>query len=571
MIKKRPPMPVSPSPLTAAVPAPPTPPRASTRIALSPAAAASEVELKLAVAPEDLPRLAALPLITSMAATPEGGGPEGEGAGRTRRQVTTYYDTAGLTLARQGLAVRRRQDGDRVVQTVKTMASDVSAGAAVRREWEWPLPADGAGCDADSGLDLAGLRRLDGLPPLPDGCLDQLAPVFTTDITRTAFTLHPDPRTTVELALDHGEVVAGAGGGGRKQRIAVAELELELVSGRVATLYALAAALHRHVPLRLTARSKADAGLALLTGRRPQATPAPALVLTPAVTMADALRHVLRQGITHLLANADTVRDSGDRDAVEQMALAARCLHQTLRLFHKTTGNLDAADLARRIKRLRRSVEEARRLVRLVRDLPRLLSGPSRKRSAPRLPVTRWGKSGDRAIRHLRRRLDRRPFTALILDLALWVESGGWCDASLERPLRPHLPPLLDRLHRACLRAGRDVGRPGGAGLAALDRHAARLAALAEAAQGLYPGGGPWLTALRAVRTILGDALILREATAPRDGALRRREGRNGRAVTPGLLRTADHRLKRDLAVAWGRLTAIPPFWPPPAALPAPQ
>lgn len=543
----------------ASPPAQPPIPRAGARIAMSPAAA-SEVELKLTVPPDTLPRLAALPLIASMA----------DGPGRTRRQITTYYDTTDLTLARAGLAVRRRQDGDRVVQTVKTMASDISAGAAVRREWEWPLPADGAGCDAANGLDLHGLRRLDGLPPLPDGCLDRLVPVFTTDITRTLFTLHPDPRTMIELALDHGEVVLGAGGGGtgRKQRIAVAELELELVSGRVAILYALAAALHRHVPLCLTSRSKADAGLALLTGKRPTATLAPVPVLTPAVTVADALRHVLRQGVTHLLANADTVRDTGDRDAVGQMAHAARCLQQTLRLFHKMTGNLDAAELARRIKRLRQAVEEARRPARLMRELPRLLSSRSRKRlDLERLGLERsgGGKNGDRLIRHLRRRLERRPFTALILDLALWVESGGWCDASLEHPLRPHVPAVLDRLNRACARAGRNLGRPGFAGLAALDRHATRLAALAEAALGLYPDGGPhlagetWLAALRRVRTIVNDLLTLRDAAALTAPARRRK-----RAIPPGILRTAEHRLQRDLAAAWDRLATTPPFWPAP-------
>src|SRR5262245_4352943 len=68
-----------------------------------------EIELKLEIDPEDLPRLLRSPELRALAA----------GRGQTRSLHSVYFDTHELALARQGMALRVRRDGRRLVQTLK--------------------------------------------------------------------------------------------------------------------------------------------------------------------------------------------------------------------------------------------------------------------------------------------------------------------------------------------------------------------------------------------------------------------------------------------------------------------
>ncbi|WP_148293558.1 CYTH domain-containing protein, partial [Azospirillum sp. B4] len=354
------------------------------------ALAVREVEVKMAATPAALGRLQALPLLARMA----------DGPAAHRHQVTTYYDTPDLALAAHGLALRVRrqggqgggQGGGRRVQTVKTWASDAgTAAAAGRREWEWQLPVEGDGPDrALLPATIAGL--------LTEEQWAQVAPRFATDVQRTALLLHPDPRTSVELALDLGQVRLSVPGAGEETTWPVAEVELELKGGRVAALFEVAAALHHHVPLRLTTGSKADAGLRLLTGRPAAAIPAHPTALTPVTTVAEGFRHTTRQALGHLLENATVLLESGDAQAVRQMAAASRRLDTALRLLRlvmslsaatppANTHGEAAETLRRRLAPLRVLLETARGWDRLAERAALL---PERK-GAPGLPNANAG------------------------------------------------------------------------------------------------------------------------------------------------------------------------------------
>ena len=90
----------------------------------------AEVELKLALDPAAVPKLAKLLRDPALAAVRRG-------RGRTTQLVSTYFDTPDLRLARQGIALRMRRDGPRWLQAVKgPPLSGDGAGLHARREFE---------------------------------------------------------------------------------------------------------------------------------------------------------------------------------------------------------------------------------------------------------------------------------------------------------------------------------------------------------------------------------------------------------------------------------------------------
>ncbi|MDE1146089.1 MAG: CYTH domain-containing protein [Azospirillaceae bacterium] len=418
-------------------------------------AAVREVEVKLAATPAALAKLAALPQLAKIS----------EGGARTRHQVTTYHDTPDLALAAQGMALRVRVQGGRRIQAMKTWRSDAgTAAAAGRREWEWELAPEGDGPDLTLlPPTLAGL--------LPAAAWTTVAPRFTTDIERTALLLHPDTRTTIELALDRGQVRLAGDTGDGDTVWPVAEVELELKDGRVAALFEVAALLHHHVPLRLTTGSKADAGLRLLTGKPATAVPAQPVTLTPVTTVAEGFRHAARQALSHLLDNATVLLEAGATPegplALRQMAAASRRLDTALRLLRlamtlpattlppadKPTPvaqapnpHVQAADaLRRRLAPLRAALEAARGWDRLAERIALL---PDRKGAAglSRRQHLGLANAAARAHRDVAKRLRGAGHTAFILDLAAWIEGGGWTSPALDLPFKTIAPRLMAEL-----------------------------------------------------------------------------------------------------------------------------
>ena len=90
-----------------------------------------ELELKLAVTPDDLRRLRRDPLIRSLA----------HSRARTKQLHTTYFDTPSLELRRRGMALRVRRVGNRRVQTLK-VPGDGESGLQHYREYETEIAAD---------------------------------------------------------------------------------------------------------------------------------------------------------------------------------------------------------------------------------------------------------------------------------------------------------------------------------------------------------------------------------------------------------------------------------------------
>jgi inorganic triphosphatase YgiF len=464
------------------------------RAAYHPAASTGrETELKLHARPEDLATLAGHPVLAAAR----------EGAALEQHQLTTYYDTPDLALARAGVALRVREfDRRRWIQGLKTLCGTASGDAvavAVRREWEWPL----AGPTPDAAL-LAGaeIGRL-----LPAEAAAALTPIFATDVRRTTLVIRPDSLTAIEVALDRGVLRAG------EAERPICEVELELLAGPVGPLFDLALALHQAVPLRIATESKADAGFHLVTGEpaRPR-QPAP-LALAATTTVAEAFRHAVRHALGALLDNeAAALAALEDEPGAELSALhtlraALRRLRNALALFEPALASGATAALAAECRDLAAGLGPAHRWTRVA------ALAPTTPATAPALAAAQ------RAANQLARAtILGAGFTRLVLTFGAWIEQERWAAdadeahrALLARPMSDLAGPWLEHLHRRVRKAdpqSRESGAVADEGLKRLRRRLRRFHDALDILRGLYAPAETrvLLAAVEALRTEL-DAL----------------------------------------------------------------
>lgn len=503
--------------------------------------AVREVEMKLLLDPRDLPRVPDLPALKAAA----------EGAPVIRSLRTVYYDTPDRRLFAGGVALRVRQDGDRFVQTLKTVNAATpgdSAAVAIRKKWDWTIPT--AAPDM-APLDMEGVAAL--VPEEARGALTQL---FTTEFRRTTLLVRPDALTSIEVAVDEGQITAG------NACARISEVELELKSGRVGRLFDLALALQRSVPVRIGTESKAEVGNRLVTGRLPApALPEP-LGLTPVTTVAEAYRHIVRHGLRLLLANEACALAGGDVEGLHQMRVALRRLRTAIRLFRPLAGEPDACRAGDGIRWFSRQLGPAR-------DWDVLLSqgiepfGATAKAPADTLAALAA------AVREARRApaqaaveaIQSPRCTGLILALGAWLEEGAWQSgaapeirARLDRPMAEQSGPWLAAQHAKALKAGRGLDGADGRARDRLRRRLRKLRHTVEFFRGLHAETAtvPFIAAL--------DALL---------GAL---DAEHDAAVARGLLRTLseaqpEHRAAADATArclakqADKRRKALPGLW----------
>jgi triphosphatase len=247
----------------------------------SSAAAPREIELKLALAADELPRLR-----RRLARF---------GAGASVEVDSVYFDTAERLLRADRMALRLRRIGRRWLQTLKTEAA---AGAlSSRGEWEVPAPRGRLDVGRFGETPLGVL-----LQAHPEA---RLQPAFRTRFRRTVWLANDG---AIEVALDEGEIVAG------ERRAPILELELELKAGGVDALYRLALA---------------------LAGRG-----ADALALRPAVDSkaVRGYRLAATEAAAPLKANAGGSVGSEDPEFVHQARVAVRRMRSAARLLGRAAG-----------------------------------------------------------------------------------------------------------------------------------------------------------------------------------------------------------------------------------------
>jgi triphosphatase len=186
--------------------------------------------------------------------------------------ISRYFDTPDLSLWRQGLSLRLREEEDRTIQTLKTTGKQIGD---LHHRHEWDQPIADSFPDIHAFEDKAVSEKLDAIIEKRP-----LIELFHTSFNRTQWNLRRPPSnslcnkqtgavslcenqpsededTHIELVLDRGSVNTVL------QHLPLHEIELELKQGDTNQLYEIAAILKKTIPLTLETRSKAQRGYLL--------------------------------------------------------------------------------------------------------------------------------------------------------------------------------------------------------------------------------------------------------------------------------------------------------------------
>jgi triphosphatase len=386
-----------------------------------------EVELKLEIDRDDVSRLQRSPRLREL----------GDGRGSTRSLHSVYFDTRELALAARGIALRVRRDGRRRVQTLKARGAEQGAHFD-RIEYEAPTSRDepDLALVPDPQLRARVVEALAGAP---------LEPVIETRIRRTRRLLRY-AGASVELDLDLGEVRAA----GETQPLC--EVELELREGEPGALYELALELLEVVPLRISAVSKADLGLAVLTGEPPAPRKAPPFALDPEATLDEAMAATLGACLAQVLANQAPAQLGQDLEGVHQMRVGLRRLRSALRLYRPMLPLALRRPLERELRWLGHELGAVRDLDVFVVELlgPLVALRPDDKGLDALKTVAQAARVEQQEA--LRGALHSPRFTKLVLEIGRFVARRSWRSQPLDErsarlfaPARDLAALLLDR------------------------------------------------------------------------------------------------------------------------------
>ncbi len=508
-----------------------------------------EIELKLALAPDDVGRLRRHEVLRALK----------NGPVATRRLVSVYFDTPDFALRRKKVVLRIRHIGTKRIQTLK---QDPLPGrsALVRGEWETPVTADRPELDR---IGNAKLRAL--VAPQFDG--DAMRDVFVTDIQRTVWPLKLG-RNEIACMLDIGEIRAN----GRRQP--VCELELELALGGRAALFRLARQINRTLPLRVARVTKAERGYLLAAGRTPESeAKAGATHLDPGMSVAAAFTAIARGATDHILANVDSASAGKNPEGVHQLRVGIRRLRNAFSLFRDVVPARGGAALARELRWLQQQLGPAREWDALLSetltpatadlDLGQGLR-PLRRAAEQRRQVA-YGQS--RAV------LCERRYSDLLLRLEAWFDALAAMAESNPPRADGASAVLLIRFAAATLtqrasrveKLGRKMHKIDDAELHKLRIRVKKLRYASEFFHDLWPGKATkrYIVALKSLQDSLGlahDALIA-------VGLIRTLAADAGKKAAPAARRvlawnaTRLERERKTLIRLWHRFAATDPFW----------
>ena len=377
------------------------------------------------------------------------------------RLISTYYDTPDLALKRRGVSLRVREQDGRFIQTVKT----AGVGDLLSRgEWEDEL--------AESSPDPQASQS-GGY--LPEGIVENLRPLFATDVTRTSVAIEPAPATRIAAAIDEGEIRAA----GRGRTEPISEIELELGSGDSAALYEVAMRLLEVAPIQIEPRSKSERGYRLGEGvaAAPPVVHAAPVVLDPMMSVEAALQEIGRACLAHLLHNEAAALEK-QPEGVHQMRVAVRRMRSAISSFKQMLPAADRRRISSELGWLVDVLGSARNLdvfaIELLQPARVALSDEAGIADlAAALDGARWA-----AYDRVAQAIHSERHAAEMLRLSHWFEARAWrkepaeTAALLAAPIGDIAPRLLDRRWRNLRKRGKGFRR-----LTARQRHKLRIAA----------------------------------------------------------------------------------------------
>lgn len=517
----------------------------------------TETELKITLDPAGAARLRRSPELAALRAEPR----------RTERLVSIYVDTETHALADAGIALRLRRIGRRWVQTIKSRRTAGGAGLFSHDEIEQPAPGGRLVLDGpDPTGVLAAIAEATGDAPL--------SPVFETRVERMVERLRLPDGGLVELALDRGEVVAGAA------RAPILEAELELVEGGVASVFALARLLFPAGPVRFAAANKAALGYRLAqTGAPPADGPprprnAGTLDYAADATVETVARDVFRDCFAQIAQNMVVVARTDAIEGPHQLRVGLRRLRTAFSIFGPTLGEAAVAPLSTAARDLGRLVGALRDLDVLIDEV---VGGPASAgldQPARAALVAALDARREAARAEVRAALAGPQGTGFAFDLLEFVEARGWLAPSdysqterLATPVSELAPRLLGRRLRKALKLGRDIESLDADALHALRKELKKLRYTVETFAPIHKGKqfSAFLRSLKDMQDTFGslnDASMAAEAlTGP--GSPGRSDPDAQRAVgwTLGALEVKVGDDRPALFAHWAEFAGARPFW----------
>jgi triphosphatase len=377
----------------------------------------TETELKFEVAPQGLRKLAAARALHRKAPKEE-------------NLISVYFDTPRHKLARNGLSLRVRHNGDKRLQTVK---SEGSGGSFRRGEWEREIKGNVPDLRKAAGTALA--------PLLTKKLKRSLKPIFATSVHRTSIPVSKSG-SRIELALDEGQVRAG------RRSASISELELELKRGKAGDVFKLARELAKLVPAKLAFKSKAGRGYDLIEQKPTQAVCAEKIELRRGTSTADAFRIIGRSTLRHITANEIAVQRS-DPEGVHQMRVGLRRLRAAISLFSKLFRDKQTERIKSELNWLETGVLSP------ARDLDVYERGTVEPvhRAAPATPGMKPLEEAlalrrAAAFAKAKAVVASPRYRSLLLDTLQWLEVGDWVKRSRryrDRPIERFAADILAR------------------------------------------------------------------------------------------------------------------------------
>jgi triphosphatase len=490
--------------------------------------------------------------------------PGREGGLRTRSLVSVYCDTPEARLAEGGIALRIRRDGRRWLQTAKKREQDGSPGYFAVTEVERPAPGGRLllGFDEPTGLIREIGERINGA---------EVGPVFETRVKRTSARLRL-PRGVVEVAIDRGEVIAGA------LSAPIRELEIELLEGEIGAVFEAARILLPEGPLALAHRAKSERGWQL--ARTGQADPPVAprragIIAFPRdATVEQAAREIFRDCFRQITDNLLVVCASEDPEGPHQLRVGLRRLRTAFSLFRPALGAEVLTPLGDEARRIGRVVGELRDLDVLIGEII-AEAGEHGLDPGPAAALAQALEAGRGQVREaVRRDLAGAATTRFLIDLAEMIEGRGWISPTdysqserLARPFADFAPARLDSRYRKVIRRGRRLDELDSEGLHELRKEMKKLRYTIELCAPLF-GDGAEAKMLKAARKLqdcfgaINDAAMAGELLqSARLGDAAGDEARWAAGWIVGRLAAEAEHARADLARRWQDFERRSPFW----------
>ena len=255
---------------------------------------------------------------------------------QTNKLAAHYFDTAEQDLAKAGIALRIRKEGDDWVQTIKATGD----GMASRLEHNHVLDAEQTAQAAEThslSPDLQIYKNgelADNLARFDlDTLTDELIQQYVTDVERITRLVKKD-NNVVEVAYDEGLVHHGKDAS-RQQNIH--EVEFELLQGKPEFLFEVAKTWCKRYKMCVSTVTKAERGSLLLAGKQfgnAVKSDLDQLNISKKMSQPVFMRAVVHNCMLQILPNASAIAaGSPDGNHVHQLRVGIRRLRAALKFF----------------------------------------------------------------------------------------------------------------------------------------------------------------------------------------------------------------------------------------------